>query len=52
MKSMDVVLLQILLIWAKSITNKKYNFCYLNNEELKMYENYDNLILDAAENPV
>jgi hypothetical protein len=32
---------------AKKITNKKYNFCYLNNEELKMYENYDNLILDA-----
>ncbi len=37
---------------AKKITSKKYNFCYLNNEELKMYENYDNLILDAADENV
>jgi len=34
---------------SKKITSKKYDFVYLNCEELRMYHNYNNLILDAAE---
>jgi len=37
---------------AKKITNTKYNFCYLDNENLKMYQNYDTLVLDAADENV
>jgi zona occludens toxin (predicted ATPase) len=34
---------------AKKITAKKYDFCYLNLDELKMYHNFDTLVLDAGE---
>lgn len=33
---------------AKAITNKKYDFVYLNHDELKLYRNFTDLILDAA----
>jgi len=33
---------------AKKITSKKYDFVYLNNDELKLYRNFTDLILDAG----
>jgi len=33
---------------AKKITSKKYDFVYLNNDELKLYRNFTDLILDAS----
>jgi hypothetical protein len=33
---------------ARKITETKYNFVYLDNENLKMYRNFTDLILDAS----
>jgi len=33
---------------AKKITSQKYNFVYLNHDELKLYKNFSDLVLDAA----
>jgi len=33
---------------AKKITSTKYNFVYLNHDELKLYKNFSDLVLDAA----
>jgi hypothetical protein len=33
---------------AKMITSKKYDFVYLNQDELKMYRNFTDLVLDAG----
>ena len=33
---------------AKSITSKKYDFVYLNHDELKLYRNFTDLVLDAS----
>jgi hypothetical protein len=33
---------------AKKITSEKYNFVYLNHDDLKLYKNFGDLVLDAA----
>lgn len=33
---------------AKAITSTKYNFVYLNHDELKLYKNFTDLVLDAS----
>lgn len=33
---------------AKQITSKKYDFVYLDNENLKLYKNFTDLVLDAS----
>lgn len=33
---------------AKSITSTKYNFVYLNHDELKLYKNFSELIVDGS----
>jgi hypothetical protein len=33
---------------AKKITSEKYNFVYLNHDDLKLYKNFSDLVLDAA----
>ena len=33
---------------SKAITNKKYDFVYMDNENLKLYHNFQDLVLDAA----
>jgi hypothetical protein len=33
---------------AKSITSKKYDFVYLNHDELKLYRNFTDLVVDAG----
>ena len=33
---------------AHHCTDKKYDFCYLNNEEMKVYHKFDTLVLDAS----
>ena len=33
---------------ATAVTSKKYDFIYMENEELKMYHNIDKLIIDSA----
>jgi hypothetical protein len=33
---------------SKMITSKKYDFVYLNQDELKMYRNFTDLVLDAG----
>tara|TARA_R110000868_G_C10536540_1_gene734524 strand:- start:360 stop:566 length:207 start_codon:yes stop_codon:yes gene_type:complete len=32
----------------QKVTSEKYNFLYLNLEQLKMYENFKTLLLDAS----
>lgn len=34
---------------AKAITSKKYDFVYLNHDELKLYRNFSDLVLDASQ---
>lgn len=34
---------------SKAITNKKYDFVYMDNENLKLYHNFTDLVLDTAE---
>ena len=33
---------------SKMITDTKYNFVYLNNDDLKMYKNFTDMVLDAG----
>lgn len=33
---------------AKKITSEKYNFVYLNHDDLKLYKNFGDLVLDCA----
>jgi hypothetical protein len=34
---------------SKEITKKKYDFVYMDLENLKLYHNFDTLVLDAGE---